>query len=495
MVLLGLHSVLRASSADEHSGAADLKLYFAFVCVQGGGGLSLTDKATLLAIDSSFIKNSGGGAGPASQDSKGRGGAAMLEVEASLTAINCRWEANQAGRDGGTLFAETQNTLVRLTNCTVSNNKAGAREVGGAVRVTKTTRLEVKGGGIFSNHAPEIGGAIAATGTTTVTLVDVDIYNNTVGNWGGGLGVWDSAHMLVDRSRVWGNTGRCWGGGAAAVFNTGVLTISRSHVWDNTDRNMAGAVSAWEKGQVHIIACNLSYNAASSHGGAVRVGDSATAVLRDSILAGNHVGRLDPCPGQPGETHHPRGGATSCGGAIFVGGNFSGRPDFASTVELINTTLTGNTAARGGGVCALPPAVTTRAQPDQVKVKIRSNSKFTGNLGTPGADVYALAATALSMPKGGGNINSSSDSVQWAIECGLGSVLDRTQGICIKCAAPTYMLEGGMTGHTANCSRCPEAAECYGGAVLVAKPKFYHTHGVGAAGGTVPTCGLDMLIR
>jgi hypothetical protein len=222
--------------------------------------------------------------------------------------------------------------------------------------------------------------------------------------------------------------------------------------------------------------------------------DSASIVLRDSVLAGNHVGRIARCPE---DTSPPGRGDQSCGGAIFVGDNAKGRPEFVSKVELINTTVEGNSAGRGGGLCAKPSDSTSSALSDQVKVKVLMghNSTFSNNHGANGSDVYALAAAMLSMPPGGSNLNTSSSTVYWNITCDIGSFLDPARGTCTKCVAPSYILEEGALRSTTECKRCPEAAECFGGAVLVARPKFYHTHGVGGAGGSVPTCRLDTLTR
>ncbi|WIA10558.1 hypothetical protein OEZ85_010745 [Tetradesmus obliquus] len=458
---------------------------------QGGGGFSLTDNAAMLASDSSFINNTAGG--PDSQD-KGRGGAAMLSLYASLTATNCLWEGNQARMDGGVMAAEVQQTTVMFTNCTFQGNTAASKEVGGAIRVGSATQLLVKGSRFFSNSAPMFAGAIAATASSNVTLVNVDIYNNTSGSMGGALGVWNSAHMLVQDSNMWGNLADCWGGGVAAVFNEGVLNISRSNLWNNTGRQIGGAVSAWHLSQVYISACNLSGNAASRRGGAVRVADSATLVLRDSILTGNHVGRLERCQEDDSPPNRPN---TSCGGAIFVGDTSEGRPEFASKVELVNTIVASNSAGRGGGLCAEPSAATSSAMPDKAKVTVLlgDNTTFEYNSGSPGSDVYALAAALLSMSPGGSNLNSSSSTVHWNVSCGMGTFLDPVRGTCVECAAPSFILEQGANRSTTQCQRCPEAAECFGGAVLVAKPKFYHTHGVRNAGGSVPTCRLDTLTR
>uniref|UniRef100_A0A383WN70 Right handed beta helix domain-containing protein n=1 Tax=Tetradesmus obliquus TaxID=3088 RepID=A0A383WN70_TETOB len=446
----------------------------------------------MLANDASFINNTAGG--PASQDNAGRGGAAMLSIAASLTAVNCLWEGNQARKDGGAMAAEVQATAVRIVNCTFRGNTAGPTEVGGAILVDRVTQLEATNSTFVSNRAGEIAGAIAATAISNATLLNVDMYNNTSGSQGGALGVWNSARMVVQNSRIWGNTAHCWGGGAAVVFETGTLNISSSDVWNNTGRQQGGAVSAKDQAQVYITACNLSGNAASRRGGAVRIADGATVVLRDSIISGNQVGRLERCPK---DSSPPSSSSTSCGGAVFIGDTPSGRSELASKVELINTTVAGNSAGRGGGLCAEPSAATSSSMPGQTTVRALAgdNTTFIDNSGSPGSDVYALAAAMLSMSPVGSNLNISSSSVFWNISCGMGSYLDPTRGTCTKCAAPSYILEEGEMRSTTQCQRCPEAAECFGGAVLVAKPKFYHTHGVNEAGGTVPTCRLDILTR
>lgn len=452
--------------------------------MQGGGGLSLTDNASLLASNSSFTKNSADGLESGLlQLYQGRGGAAYMQSEANFTATNCHWEANRAGRSGGALHAGARHAVVTFSNCKLQGNVAGS--TGGAIRRTKETRLIVKDSSFFSNHATELGGAVSATDSTYTNLVHVDAYNNTAGSQGGALCVSSFAEMPVVGSRVWGNTSRSCGGGAAAVLGSATLDISHSQVWNNTGRDVAGAVAIWERGQVAIIGCNLSQNAASRFGGPVHVGDTASAEVHDSIMSGNHVGRLEPCT-----KRLTNGSATSCGGAISARG-----PTFASNLQIINTTITDNTAPLGGGLCALSAAVTSTAHHDPVTVAIQGNTTLTGNHGCPGADVYASASAVLVMLPGGSNLHFSSSSFHWEVDCGMGRVLNPSKGTCTNCEAPTYMLKGNPRGNATQgrCRACPEAAECHGGAVRIAKPRFYHTHG--PEGGEVPTCLLHNLTR
>ncbi|WIA30600.1 hypothetical protein OEZ86_000681 [Tetradesmus obliquus] len=435
-----------------------------------GAGLSASDNATVTFVNTSLrncsSRRSGGAISAAD--------AAFINMTQNSSITDC--SADQGG--GG--FSLTDSAVMLANDASFINNTAGGPASqdnagrGGAAMLSIAASLTAANCLWEGNQARKDGGAMAAEG--------------------GALGVWNSARMVVHDSRIWGNTAHCWGGGAAVVFETGTLNISSSDVWNNTGRQQGGAVSAKDQAQVYITACNLSGNAASRRGGAVRIADSATVVLRDSIISGNQVGRLERCPK---DSSPPSSSSTSCGGAVFIGDTPSGRSELASKVELINTTVAGNSAGRGGGLCAEPSAAASSSMPGQTTVRALAgdNTTFIDNSGSPGSDVYALAAAMLLMSPVGSNLNISGSSVFWNISCGMGSYLDPTRGTCTKCAAPSYILEEGEMRSTTQCQRCPEAAECFGGAVLVAKPKFYHTHGVNEARGTVPTCRLDILTR
>lgn len=468
------------------------------VCLQGGGGIFLGGTSTLTARDSLFTHNVATGPDADPLAAAGSGGAVMLTEGASLTAVGCMWEANQARMYGGAAYVLTYGTA-SFTDCTFHGNVARRGGAGGAILVANRGRLVVKDSRLFSNHVGltgsemlATGGAIAATDAAHATLLNVDLHENTAGNAGGALAVLATAIMQVNSSHMWANAANCGGGGAAAVLGSAMVNISHSQLWNNTGRNLAGAMGVWDRGQVFFLACNLSNNSASSHGGALYVAGVSTAAVADSILMGNHVGGLDPCTVQSEALFQPpdlHGDAMSCGGAVSVGG-----PTFMGTVYLNSTRVVDNTAPLAGGVCALAPGHTSGNQP--VRVFIVGNTTFEGNRGHgPGADVYAMPAVMLSMPPCGCNLNTGSRSVFWPIACDMGEYLDVTLGTCVSCGATSYKLTAGGASDLAGCERCPAAAECYGGALLVAESKFYHTHGIDKAGGSVPTCHLDNLIR
>jgi hypothetical protein len=470
------------------------------VCLQGGGGIFLGGTSTLLARDSSFTHNLAPGPEADLLAATGSGGAVMLAEGASLTAIGCIWEANQARMYGGAVFAVTYGTAT-FTDCTLHGNVARIGGGGGAILVGNRARLVVKDSRLFSNHVRltgsamlATGGAIAATDSANASLANVDLYNNTAGNAGGAFAVLSTATMQVNSSRMWANTAKCGGGGAAAVFSSAMVNISHSQFWNNTGRNLAGAVGVWDRGQVFLLACNLSNNSASSHGGALYVAGVSTAAVADSILLGNQVGRPEPssCSVQQGQLFQAPslGDAMSCGGAVSVGG-----PTFMGTLFLNSTRVESNIAPIAGGVCALAPGNTSWGN-QPVRVFLVGNTTFEGNQGRgPGADVYIMPAVMLSIPPCGCNVNTSSYSIFWSIRCEMGEYLDYTSGTCVSCGATSYKLTAGGARDPETCQRCPATAECYGGALLVAEPKFYHTHGVNRAGGSVPTCHLDTLIR
>jgi predicted outer membrane repeat protein len=427
-------------------------------------------------------------AGPGSHDNVG--GAIWVDRQATLIALKCLWADNQAREDGGALWVLTAGTAITLANCTFRNNRAGRS--GGAIRVFETTQLFITDSTFVGNRARSAGGAITASTRPYVQLTRVDLYNNTADDMGGALVLSDFTTLEVVDCRMWGNTASCTGGGAAAILGSAVLNMTHSRVCNNTGGNVGGAVCAWTLGILRIHACDISGNAASSYGGALFLGDGSRGHVTDSTLAGNEVGRLTSCTEKFAQPFNPgwhSSNVTRCGGAILAGGQ-----DAGGFVALSNTTIKDNTASYGGALCLLP-AFSASSSAASVKVEAVNNTVFTGNFAPVGGDVYAGNVTKLSLPPGGSNLNSSSSSIYWPVECAVGSFLDPVAGTCVSCSAPTYLATASNAADPAQCQRCPEASECYGGAVLVAKPNFYHTNGIDWAGGAVPTCRLDNLTR
>lgn len=90
----------------------------------------------------------------------------------------------------------------------------------------------------------------------------------------------------------------------------------------------------------------------------------------------------------------------------------------------------------------------------------------------------------------------NSSTVFWPINCSAGRPLVTSKGECMACGKFSYYLaKSNVTEvmEVENCSPCPEAAECHGDALIVARTGFWHTHG--PSGGKVAQCTLDNIIR
>jgi filamentous hemagglutinin family protein len=271
--------------------------------------------------------------GNATDDS---GGGIRYAGTGTLNVTNSSVSGNTAGSGGG-IFAEGGGTLT-LTNSSVSNNTAQFGSSGIFVADSTLTLINSTvsgnttqfgiGGGIFatggtttltnstiSNNTAQfgIGGGILATGGT-LTLTNSTVSNNTAQE-GGGIYAADGTATLTN-STVSNNTAQFTGGGIFAA--DGMLNVTNSTVSDNTTQFSGGGIFA-AGGTATLSNSTVSDNTAQDGGGIFATGGTAT--LSNSTVSGNTAGQS--------------------GGGIYN--------NFASALNLTNSTIANNTATNGDG--------------------------------------------------------------------------------------------------------------------------------------------------
>jgi predicted outer membrane repeat protein len=225
-------------------------------------------------------------------DSPGQGGG--LSTVRSVTLDSVVVSQNHSDSAGGGIY--TSNGTLTLKDSLVSLNTAGAQGGGmyafsGAVVVSHSTFSDNTAG------ATSAGGGLETSSGVTLTVTDSSFNDNTA-YAGGGL-AFGGASASLSRVIIFGNHATGGDGGGIAYSGVGTLSLTDLTVESNV--------------------------AANGGGGLAVGGGSPSATVDRSTFSGNNA----------------QGGADGGGAIRFTG----------STLDVVNSTLTGNLAAGyGGGV-------------------------------------------------------------------------------------------------------------------------------------------------
>lgn len=282
-----------------------------------GGGAAAKYTASLLYIDNGQIDNNtagSAGGGPVAQgkgvDSASFGGGSI----------------SYAG--GGGLAAVYQGYAYLVGNSTVIYNEGGQgggmlAAYGGA-GVAAYSQIAANtayyGGGVMAGFLSASRGTIGGD-PNYIILQQSSLSNNQAALGGGGLSLYANSAMIFGQSTVSGNQADR-GGGAAA--QGGLLAVKYSEVDGNSANNYGGGLLGFvETGcALDVVGSVISGNDAGAGGGAFS--DGCETYFGYSAVTGNQ--------------------ASSVAGGLFIYGSPS------SPAELLNTTITGNTAEIVGGL-------------------------------------------------------------------------------------------------------------------------------------------------
>jgi hypothetical protein len=260
------------------------------------------------------------------------------------------------------------------------------------------------------------GGAIVSAMNTKVALTDSAVTNSTAANGSGGGGIFAGGGLTLTGTTLTGNTAAAGPGGAVNYSpntNAGGLKISGSTISGNHAVS-GGGVRTYRPAAIDattisgnqatggsgggissgaalaLTGSTISGNSATSDGGGIRSGDYSSLRVSNSTISGNTA----PSGGGLGVTGSKYGylnqvtdstitgnHSTANGAGVFVrkltdgerlvftrstisgnegGAGFGGGVGFAGTAggaikgefDLVDSTISGNTAAKGGGVSA-----------------------------------------------------------------------------------------------------------------------------------------------
>jgi CSLREA domain-containing protein len=241
-----------------------------------------------------------------------------------------------------------------LTKDTVSGNTT----TGAGGGIYSRNALTISGSTITGNTASSFpgGGGIAAL-KYSVSISDSTISGNSAVN---GAGIFSEVdNVSVTGSHIDNNQATSGvGGGIASV--AGSLSLTGSAVSGNTspDGDGGGIFSATKYGTT-VDHSTVSNNAAPSGGGLFVFGDPSPAqnpvLVQDSTISGNQAPNgagidiasdngLTPITVKATTISGNQGGASSFGGGLLLAGSLY------NPFDLVDSTISGNSATHGGGV-------------------------------------------------------------------------------------------------------------------------------------------------
>lgn len=288
-----------------------------------------------------------------------------------LTVNGLKFIRGDAGVDGGGAIFSTEG--LTILSCIFADNSADGR--GGAVRVSAALgSLIVKDSHFSGNTSADNGGGLFAVTQKAVTISG-SFFDGNAGSSGGGAFVGletDSGKITISKSIFSDNTATGRGGGLVLTIGSSDEKSSKASVADssfigNTAGTSGGGVEI-DQGVISLSGVKIVGNTANHGGGGIDTGSGVSQfTLTKSLVEGNTaVGNIG-------------------GGGIVFGG---GAPGFSATISnsqivgnkvenagvpsgpgggilaeetggkitVTNSLISGNTAARGGGMAVFQTA-------------------------------------------------------------------------------------------------------------------------------------------
>ena len=232
----------------------------------GGGGVYCYDTGRLTIIDCFIAENA------ATQ-----GGGVQCQEPAHLSISACTLENNTSTQSGGGVYHSRGYAPASIVGCTIRGNTAG--RAGGGIYIGESD-ISVINCTVTNNAAGEAhsGGGLELD-YCYATLDNCVIRENTAGG-GAGVECYDSSVVVTDCTIA----DNCDGG---AVFHSGSTLMQNCSIIDNVGFRGGGVLSYHN--DMHMIACIITGNAATSDGGGLyQYGDSLT--LTNCVFARNAAG-------------------------------------------------------------------------------------------------------------------------------------------------------------------------------------------------------------
>jgi hypothetical protein len=292
-------------------------------------------------------------------------GGAIYSFGAVLTLAGCNFSSNRAALYGGGLYAELGS--VRLTDCAFSTNTAYTG--GGVFAVSNTVALNQ--GAFTGNSATGFdayGGGIYSQ-FSTVEITDGTFSGNSAsggGNFGSGGGICTvRGSVTLTNSLLTGNLAKAAGGGICTLYPDDTVTLTQCNITGNS-AGQGGGISFG--GVVTMTRCTVSGNSANYGGGLF----GQFMSLTESTVSGNSavvegggvfctLAELIQCTVSGNTSTTGNGGGiysyslielTQCTVSGNAATNGVGGGILTDTLLMLESTVSGNNAAQGGGIFA-----------------------------------------------------------------------------------------------------------------------------------------------
>jgi predicted outer membrane repeat protein len=325
------------------------------------------------------------------------------EGSSSITFVNDTITNNSATYDAGGALYDTSTGPVSITNSTISNNIAGD-DSGGGLYLDDAGSLTITGSTLNSNSSDSNeGGAIYDNGSGPISVTGSTLSGNTTGgDDGGAIYASDDSTLTVSGSTFAHDNAGDSNGGAIYLSNTD-LTVSGSTFTANKGAEGGAVYVDGTTGTAvqSVTSSTFANNAATGYEGGAIYDDSGALQVSGSTFSGNtssyYGGALSYESGDglalTNDTFDGNAAAYE-GGALYLDSSAS-----TGTINLLNDTITRNTAYEGGGI-------TNPGYTDSIQNTIVAGN-FGGVSSSGGGDCYQNSLTDnAGGSDGGGNIDS-----------------------------------------------------------------------------------------
>ena len=292
----------------------------------------------------------------------GRGGGIFSSTNGSITLSNSIVSGNSTtgieGAGGG-IYIESSGSLT-LRDSTVSGNlTTGSRASGGGIGSSNyrdpRSEISLYNSTVSGNQSNATGGGIYNNGN--LSLSGSVVTNNESGGDGGGI---IGRFVTIDDSTISGNRSGDSGGGifirptSSSAPDFGRVQISNSTVDGNQSESDGGGIFA-ARSDISLHNSTVSGNQSGRNGGGFGITYGA-ALVSSSTINDNQSGRdgggihLTNFVGDYYGPSRIRTLNSTISGNVAVdlgGGIYNG---YRTTVEIVTSTITRNTAAGGGGL-------------------------------------------------------------------------------------------------------------------------------------------------
>jgi hypothetical protein len=343
-----------------------------------GGAVYVSGGTTVSLTDNTINGNRGGGSSGGGGGGVYVSGGAIVNVTGNMISAN--YATLSVGAIGGGAYV-SGGTTVSFANNTISSNSASNNGYGGGVCVESSTTVSFTGNAISGNTASGgwYGGGVYVSGGTMVSFTDNTISGNTGGRAGGAYVNGGTASFVGNT--ISGNTAYYSGGAGGGVWANCSSVFSNNVIRFNRGNQGGGLYSPGGKRTVLAANTFLQNQATSGSGGGAYL-DCPTNLVVNNIFASNS------------QLGAGKGGGLWC--------------RFASLLDIVNNTVTGNDAVDGGGVAFVINGVTET-------VHACNNVIWNNTASGSGSDVY-LAGTGAR--KEFVNNNASGIAGVWDISVG-----------------------------------------------------------------------------